>query len=51
MTDKALEILLVEEIPSHVELTLHSLRSSKLTKTEAVRQLGLYWRLNQSPLQ
>ena len=51
MTDKAVEILLVEEIPSHVELTLHSLIRNKVTKTEAVRQLGLYWRINQSPLQ
>lgn len=38
MTDKAVEILLVEDNPSDVELTLHSLRSSKLTNhTEVVR--------------
>ncbi len=51
MIDKAVETLLVEDNPSDVELTLHSLRSSITNHTEAVRQLGLYWRLlNQSPL-
>ena len=38
MTNKAVEILLVEDNPSDVELTLHSLRSSKLTNyIEVVR--------------
>jgi two-component system response regulator len=38
MTDKAVEILLVEDNPSDVELTLHSLRSSNLTNhIEVVR--------------
>jgi CheY-like chemotaxis protein len=38
MTETAVEILLVEDNPSDVELTLHSLRSSKLTNDiEVVR--------------
>lgn len=38
MTETAIEILLVEDNPSEVELTLHSLRSSKISnRIEVVR--------------
>ncbi len=44
MTQTAVEILLVEDNPNDVEVTLHSLRSSN-------QHLGFYWLLlNQPPL-
>src|SRR5207247_738248 len=56
MREKSIEILLVEDNPDDVALTLHAFQNHNLVKpmnfeqfTEAVQQIKLYWLLMNEP--